>query len=56
MRSPYARASTIGRNFTRVSSISASGSLPATIPAPANAVTGMVPVDALPRRAGRPPT
>ena len=33
--SGQARASTIGRNFTRVSSISASGSLPATMPAPA---------------------
>lgn len=37
-----ARASTMGRNLTRVSSSSASGSLPATIPAPAWATTGIV--------------
>lgn len=37
----YAMASMMGRNFTRVSSISFSGSLPATMPAPACAVTAM---------------
>ena len=41
-RRAQARASTIGRNFTRVSSSSVSGSLPATIPAPAWATTGIV--------------
>ena len=40
-RDRHASASTIGRNFTRVSSSSASGSLPATMPAPACARSGM---------------
>ena len=49
-----ARASTIGRNFTRVSSSSVSGSLPATMPAPACATTGIVSVYAAwPRTARR---